>query len=45
VLVWSIFLIGAREFGHGSGLINFSGARFVAHEVLADKALRYIALR
>ena len=42
------FLIGAREYwariGHGSGLINFSGARFVAHEVSPDKALRYIAL-
>jgi len=31
--------------GHGSGLINFSRARFVAHEVVPDKALRHIALR
>ena len=28
VLVWPIFVIGAREFGHGSGLINFSRPRF-----------------
>jgi hypothetical protein len=31
--------------GHGSGLINFNGARFAAHEVTPDKARRVIALR
>jgi hypothetical protein len=34
-----------RSEGHGSGLINFTGARFAAHEIRPDKARRVMPLR